>query len=272
MGKGTTGSYTEVKGFSTVTPRPTGAASTASVIEPIGTVTETATEAASKFSKALGIASVVLLPVMVYLEYKGIKKLAADEKTLIKYAEETGDTKPLRAFYKASAASMRQKLAGQHPEADVGQYAIPGIQDKIDEQYADELVRKATGQITQNREMSKILKGQPISKNPFNLPAAVLSGSTNNVIQNSDSELKLFPSLLNPVEPDFNIGKFIDRRTKENEDMLTAPKSMDSSSTSAVVQNNTSGSTEERTELPPASPVNDESTRSRSVKSSTRKY
>ena len=279
--QGTTGSLEppvyEFEGFSTVTPRPTGAASTIrDTAIRILTPLEEFSPGIAAVSKALGVTAEIAGPIItalqIYFTVKSIKDQKEYLQKSLEYAAITGNTVPLLAAVTMIAESEHKN------KLELAENAPIGVSDDLFQEETRDWLLNKDKNIKESFDQQ--LKLIPKIKEELIKKVNTKSEADKKQKKDKADSLKAAAAwqrtldlpFLKPIEPDFNIGKFINRRTKENEDMLTAPKSMDSSSTSAVVQNNTSGSTEERTELPPASPVNDESTRSRSVKSSTRKY
>jgi len=273
MGKGTTGSYTEVKGFSTATPRPTVASSKVGVTATrILTPLEEFSPGIALVSRTLGIASEAAGPLLAALQvYSKVKQVKNENEYLdksLEYAALTGDTKPL-----LKAVTIIEEVAHQD-QIEAASYTT-GAAEKIPEMEMDwELSKDEKIKTSLEQELKKIpklreqlkLKAVAIAKQKADKAASDEASA-----KAADVVKKMDIPFLRPVTPDF-IGKYINDRSKENEDMLTAPRSKDNPSTSAVVQNNTSGSTQQITELTPASPVNDESTKNRTVKSSTRRY
>ena len=276
MGKGTTGSYTEVKGFSTATPRPTGAASTIKeTATRILTPLEEFSPGIAAASKALGVTAEIAGPIIaglqIYFAVKSIKDQKEYLQKSLEYAAITGNTVHLQAAVTMIAESENKNKLEKAENA-------PNIisDDLVLEETTDWSLnkdKKIKESFDQQLKLIPKIKEELIKKvNTKSEADKKQKKDKADSLKAAEDVNKLNLPFLKPIEPEFNLGKMINSRSKENEDLYHSTTKDNDPSKSVAVQNNTSGSTEESSDGIPAQPVNDESTRSRSIKSSTRRY
>ena len=276
MGKGTTGSYTEVKGFSTATPRPTGAASTIKeTATRILTPLEEFSPGIAAASKALGVTAEIAGPIIaglqIYFAVKSIKDQKEYLQKSLEYAAITGNTVPLQAAVTMIAESEHKNKLEKAENAPIDRSDDLVLEETTD--WSLNKDKKIKESFDQQLKLIPKIKEELIKKvNTKSEADKKQKKDKADSLKAAEDVNKLNLPFLKPIEPEFNLGKMINSRSKENEDLYHSTTKDNDPSKSVAVQNNTSGSTEESSDGIPAQPVNDESTRSRSIKSSTRRY